>query len=142
MIPRSWIGRALGAVGLLLVAACNGGATAHISGTGAAAVDQPSATATATPGADGVQQVVIDATDGKRFRPDLVEARPGRLRITIRNTSVLPANFAIVALGVHSQTIFSGSSSTVTVDAASPGSYQFVCTFHQHDGMVGQLVIG
>jgi len=118
-----------------------GGSRTHVSGTGAAVAAQPSATATAQPAADGVQQVVIDTTDDNRFTPDVVFAHPGKLRITVTNPSVFPVDLAIPSLDVRSITIFSGNSAVVTVDLPSAGSYPFVCTFHAHDGMTGSLVV-
>ena len=139
---RMRIAVAAAAAGALTLTACSpSGSRAHVSGTGAAVAGEPSVSATAQPAADGVQQVVIDTTDDNHFRPDAVFAHPGRLRITITNPSVVPVDFAIPALGVSSTTIFSGNSTTVTVDVAAAGSYSFVCTFHAHEGMTGSLVV-
>jgi plastocyanin len=113
----------------------------HVSGTGPPRAPSPSATATAEPAADGVQQVVVTATDDNHFSPDVIDVSVGEVRITISNPTVLPQDFAVPALGVHSPTIFSGNSVTVTVDATTAGSFPFVCTFEEHNGMVGTLVV-
>ena len=89
----------------------------------------------------GVQQIVIDAVDGEHFTPDTVYAHTGKLRVTITNQSVLPHNFTVPSLGVQSQTIFAGRSMSVSVDLKASGVYPFLCTFHQHDGMTGQLIV-
>ena len=131
------------AVGItLLVCGCaNIGARAHVSGTGAPQAGEPSATATAEPAADGVQQVVVKATDDNHFLPDVIYAHLGKIRITIENPTVLPQDFAVPSLGIHSPTIFAGNSATVVVDATTTGSFPFVCSFEEHNGMVGSLVI-
>jgi plastocyanin len=117
------------------------GSHVHVSGTGVALAAAPTATATARAAADGVQQVVIDTTDDFRFKPDVVLAHPGKLRITVTNPSVFPVDLAIPALGVHSTTIFAGDSAVVAVDLPASGDFPFVCTFHEHDGMTGSLVV-
>jgi plastocyanin len=127
--------------GVLLTGGCTRTGSQHVPGSGAVVAGQATATATARPAADGVQQVVVDATDDNRFKPDVVLAHPGKLRITVTNPSAVPVDFAVPALGVHSATIFSGQTATVNVDVTAVGSYQFVCTFHEHDGMVGDLVV-
>jgi plastocyanin len=127
---------------LLFVSGCGvGGARVHVSGTGAPRPAQPSATATAEPAADGVQQVVVTATDDNHFSPDVIDAHIGEIRITVSNPTVLPQDFAVPSLGVHSPTIFAGNTATVLVDAKTAGSYPFVCTFEEHNGMDGRLVV-
>lgn len=128
------------AVLIVSLAGCTN-ARQHASGTAGAQAGVPSASATAQPAADGVQQVVIDTTNDDRFKPDVVYAHPGKVRITITNTSVLPHDFAIPTLGVSSSTVFAGDSATVTVDVTQAGVYPFVCTFHQHQGMDGELIV-
>jgi plastocyanin len=129
------------AVILTFGSGCANGPKLHVSGTGAPKAGQGSASASAQPAADGVQQIVIDTLDGEHFKPDVVFAHPGKLRITITNLSVLPHNFEVPTLGVRSETIFAGHSTTVTFDVATAGSYSFDCGFHQHDGMTGQLIV-
>jgi len=127
--------------GSLLAGCSRTGSHVHVSGTGPAVSGAPSATATARPAADGVQQVVVDATDDNHFKPDVVLARVGKLRITVTNPSVFPVDLSFPTLGVNSTTIFTGKSTVVTVDVPAAGSYPFVCTFHEHEGMTGSLVV-
>ena len=136
---------ALGAVGVLimsgLLTACSASSgTLHVSGTGAPRADQASASATAQPAADGVQQIVIDTLDDGHFKPDVVFAKPGKLRVTITNPSVLPQDFEVPSLDVHSETIFAGKSTTVTFDVTT-GVFTFDCHFQEHEGMTGQLIV-
>jgi plastocyanin len=126
---------------VLAISGCANGAKLHVSGTGAPKAGGVSASATAQPAADGVQQIVIETVDGEHFRPDVVFARPGKLRITITNPSVLPHTFEVPTLGVRSETIFAGKTTIVTLDIPATGAYPFDCGFHQHDGMTGQLIV-
>ncbi len=129
-------------VAAVVVAGCGTpGAQLHVSGTGSARPGAATDSATAQPAADGVQQIVIDAVDGERFKPDAIYAHTGKLRVTVTNVSVLPQNFTVPSLGVQSQTIFASRSVTVSLDLKSSGVYPFLCTFHQHDGMTGQLIV-
>lgn len=129
------------AAGLVLAGCTQSGSRAHVSGTGAAVAGAPSATATAQPAADGVQQVVIDATDENHFKPDTVLAHTGKLRITLTNPSAFPVDLAIPTLGVHSTTVFAGNTSVIEVSIPKTGAYSFVCTFHEHEGMTGTLIV-
>jgi plastocyanin len=134
-------GLLLAAALLLLIAGCGVGGRPHVSGTGPPRVATPSATATAEPAADGVQQVVVRATDDNHFSPDVIYAHVGKIRVTIQNPTVLPQDFEVPSLGVHSPTIFAGNSATVIIDATTAGSYPFDCTFEEHNGMDGTLIV-
>ena len=126
--------------GLLMAGCSANNTTRHVSGTGAPKPDQASASATAQAAADGVQQIVIDTLDDNHFKPDVVYAKPGQLRVTITNPSVVPQDFEVPSLGVHSETIFAGHSTTVTFNVPA-GVYSFDCHFQEHEGMTGQLIV-
>lgn len=128
--------------GSLAVAGCSANnTTLHVSGTGAPKADQATAPATAQPAADGVQQIVIDTLDDGHFKPDVIYAKPGQLRVTITNPSVVPQDFEVPSLNVHSETIFAGKSTTVTFTVPAAGLYSFDCHFQEHEGMTGQLIV-
>ena len=128
--------------GSSFVAGCSANGTKlHVSGTGAPKPAQASASATAQPAADGVQQIVIDTLDDGHFKPDVIYAKPGQLRVTITNPSVLPQDFEVPSLNVHSETIFAGRSTTVTFNVPAAGVYSFDCHFQEHEGMTGQLIV-
>ena len=141
-MQRSGMKRLVLVIALLVaVGGCTPGNKVHVSGTGAPKAGEPSASATAQPAADGVQQIVLDAVDGEHFKPDVVFAHPGELRVTITNQSVIPHDFEVPSLNVKSETIFAGKSTTVTLNLSATGVYDFVCGFHEHDGMTGQLIV-
>jgi plastocyanin len=140
-VSKRWGRVGAGVFALALLTGCEPGSKLHVSGTGAPKADQASASATAQPAGDGVQQIVLDTLDGEHFRPDVVFAHVGQLRVTITNPSVLPQDFEVPSLGVHSETIFAGKSTTVMLDLKAAGVYTFDCHFHAHDGMTGQLIV-
>jgi plastocyanin len=107
----------------------------------------------ATPGAEGATSetsaapmanadVTIDLVD-IAFQPNAITI-PANQDVTIGLTDdgISPHNFNIDALNVHSTTLASGGTETVTISAA-PGTYQFYCNIpgHKEAGMVGTLTV-
>lgn len=102
------------------------------------------ASAAATPGAGGTQQVTISATNDFRFSPATISAHPGALQVTLDDTGSYPHNLAVAALHFTSKTVTGSTgqqSTTFTLHFDKPGTYKFVCTFHSSAGMVGEFVI-
>jgi uncharacterized cupredoxin-like copper-binding protein/glucose/arabinose dehydrogenase len=64
------------------------------------------------------------------------------VEVALTNSGAAPHNFNIDALSVHSQTLSSGQSETVTINAA-PGTYEYYCNIpgHKQAGMVGTLTV-
>lgn len=62
--------------------------------------------------------------------------------ITITNTGALQHDFVVDALGIKSELLNSGESTTVTINAA-PGAYEYYCSVpgHREAGMVGTLTV-
>jgi nitrite reductase (NO-forming) len=60
--------------------------------------------------------------------------------ITLVNNGALEHNFVIDALGVQSDTVSAGGTTTVTINAEA-GDYEFYCGVpgHKEAGMVGTL---
>lgn len=78
------------------------------------------------------------------FRPNLIEARPGRTTIVLQNSGALAHNFTIERWGrrlAKTRTALAGTKS-VTVDL-TPGVYSFRCTVPHHDdlGETGKIVV-
>ncbi len=128
---------ALAAV-LLLAAAtgCSNGESprAHPDGaSGAPVVDST--------GPDGVQTVTIETDDGLRFRPSVVQARPGKVAIRLHDGGDTPHNLQFGDRpGIAN--VAGGQTREATFTLTSPGTYRFVCTYHERLGMTGALVIG
>lgn len=125
------IAASLAAVGL--ITGCSGGAS------------QPGAHTTSTAASTGgVQRVTLHSTDELRFTPDVISVHPGRVRLTLVDDGSYPHNFSIPSLHVTSATVSGNpgeTSTTTTLNLSTPGTYQFVCTFHASAGMRGEIVV-
>ena len=124
----------------LAAATACGGASGH----SAKSAPSAGATATATKGPDGVQQVTIDATDNFRFAPATIQAHVGKLRIVLIDAGSYPHNISFPTLHETSATV-SGNpgqqKATLTVTLNHQGSYEFLCTFHSSAGMKGSVTV-
>lgn len=122
------------------------GTAAIVTGAALAGCGISSPAAARHPGsvAAAGQRVMITGTDMLRFRPMVVRARVGALRITLRDMGAYPHDIVIPALGVTSSTVTGdpGSGSvSFTVRFRRPGRYRFHCQYHASSGMVGVFVI-
>jgi len=95
----------------------------------------------ASAGADGVQTVTIDTDDGLRFRPSVIQMRPGKLVIRLHDGGSTPHNLLFVADNRGIRNVDGGSTREATFTISSPGTYEFVCTYHERLGMKGSLVV-
>jgi plastocyanin len=101
----------------------------------------PSASPAASPAADGAAPVVhtVDlAFEPKEFT---IKANTD-VEVMIENHGQLQHDFYIDDLGIQSDLIDAGKSTTVTINAA-PGTYEYYCsvTGHKQAGMVGKLTV-
>lgn len=126
---------------LVTLSACGSGGSSGTSGTSGTKGGSGS-TVTATTGADGVQTVTLDGNDELRFVPSTVKARVGKLRLTLKTVGNTPHDFLADNIpGGRIGTVNAGDSQSTTMTLGSPGTYRFVCTFHEQAGMVGKLVV-
>jgi len=93
-------------------------------------------TATASPGGDGVQTVVVTSGVDLRFHPSTIVVHRGTVRIVLDNT-------AKVGQGppVQIGTVQAGARASVTFTAPAPGTYSFVCTIHAAQNQTGKLIV-
>jgi plastocyanin len=100
-------------------------------------------TPSATPSSTS-HQAVVTADDDFRFSPAHIELPRGRNTIVLRNAGAYPHNLSIPDLHVTSTTV-SGSlgkqDTTMRLTVSRPGSYRFLCTYHDQAGMTGTLVV-
>lgn len=91
-------------------------------------------------GADdtGGESVTVEALDNE-FQPSEFEVPAGETEITLDNTGEAEHTFTSEELGVD-QEVAPGEQVTFTVDA-EPGTYQFVCTYHESLGMTGTMTV-
>jgi plastocyanin len=138
----------LGRVGLIALAAgCALLAGCQRSPRAAGPPPAPSVV-TVTPGADGVESVVVaEAGAGTyRFVPDQITLGTGRVRITFRNPDGTPHNLTFTTLReggrrVAVPTLRGGGEDSVDFTVSTPGAYRFVCTLHEKLGQTGTLTV-
>jgi len=141
-------GLLLGFVVLALVgAACGKSATASengggSSGNGSGASTGSSGTSGSGYGGGGgsmVATTVLEGPDnGFTFSPSTVTVHQGQA-ITLTNVSDTAHTFTVTGQGIDIETM-PGKTDKVTIDLP-PGTYPFVCRFHESMGMKGTLVV-
>ena len=141
-------GLLLGFVVLALVgAACGKSATASESGGGSSG--SGSGTSTGSSGTSGsgygggggsmMATTVLEGPDnGFTFSPSTVTVHQGQT-ITLTNVSDAAHTFTVTGQGIDIETM-PGKTDKVTIDLP-PGTYPFVCRFHESMGMKGTLVV-
>lgn len=150
---RTRRGLLLGFVVLALVAAACG-KTATASEGGGSGSGGGSGTSTGSSGASGgsggsgygagggggmMATTVLEGPDnGFTFSPSTVKVTQGQT-ITLVNVSDAAHTFTVTGQGIDIETL-PGKTATVTIDL-SPGTYPFVCRFHESMGMKGTLVV-
>lgn len=107
----------------------------------------PTGTPEASPAAEGASPVAADGisinTVDIAFEPkELTIPANTDVTVTVTNTGALQHDFTIDELGVASDLLDGGMSTTVTINAAA-GSYEFYCSVpgHKEAGMVGTLIV-
>ena len=138
----------LGFVVLALVgAACGKSATA--SESGGSSSGSGSGTSTGSSGTSGsgygggggsmMATTVLEGPDnGFTFSPSTVTVHQGQT-ITLTNVSDAAHTFTVTGQGIDIETM-PGKTDKVTIDLP-PGTYPFVCRFHESMGMKGTLVV-
>ena len=143
-------GLLLGFVVLALVgAACGKSATASESGGSSSGGGSGTSTGSSgTSGGNGyggggggamMATTVLEGPDnGFTFSPSTVTVHKGQT-ITLTNVSDTAHTFTVTGQGIDIETM-PGKTDTVTIDLP-PGTYPFVCRFHESMGMKGTLVV-
>jgi plastocyanin len=129
----------------LATAACSSGSSSSSGSSGGSTTPPPSPTATQGGGSSGggggggVKSATVQAgAGGFVFAPSTVSIAKGGT-ITVQNAGTIPHTFTIQDKGIN-EVLNAGQSAKVKVDLA-PGTYPFVCTFHQSSGMTGTLTV-
>jgi plastocyanin len=130
---------------VLAAASCSSGSTPSADGGAATtppASPSPTATATATQGGGsggGATSASVQAgAGGFVFSPNTVSIAAGG-KLTVKNVGTIPHTFTIQSQNIN-EVMTPGQSPTITINLA-PGTYPFVCTFHQSSGMTGTLTV-
>jgi plastocyanin len=93
----------------------------------------------------GSHPPVVTATDAFRFTPARITAPSGDVTIRLVGTGSYPHNIAVPALHRTSATVGTApgqqASTLLRLTGVRPGTYRFICTFHNKAGMTGELVV-
>ena len=121
----------------LLVAAA---ALVACGGGGGGAPDRAATTTVQAEGPAERQTATVVSNDELRYDPGIVQAQVGTLVLTHRNSGRIPHNlvFTDEALG-RIDTVNAGQDKSITLTFSTPGTYDFVCTFHS--GQRGEVVV-
>jgi plastocyanin len=134
----------------LAVAGCgssdNKSSDSSSAGSGGGSSSAAPAPTTSSSSGGGGQQLSISADPGGslKFDKSSLNAKAGKVTITMDNPSSLPHAVAVEGNGVDEDgdTVMQGGKSTVSVDL-KPGKYEFYCPVdgHKAAGMEGTLTV-
>lgn len=120
------------------------------SGSGTGATAPPATTESAPPpgttetGGGEELQISADPGGALKFDTDTLEAKAGKVTITMDNPSPVPHAVSIEGGGIdeNGETVEQGGKSTVSADLR-PGEYEFYCPVGGHEaaGMKGTLTV-
>jgi plastocyanin len=102
-------------------------------------LDTPAPPIAATVGPGGVQAATIDGTNGLIFSPNVVRARVGTIKVTLRVTGSTPHTLTFAGLHLDTGYVAGGTSATLTIKVTKPGAYPFTCDYHPF--MTGTLQV-
>ena len=114
--------------------------TLLLTGCGGGSDDASGSASVTTAGAADAQTATVDTTDKLVFVPDTVNARVGKVTLTVTNSGRIPHNlhFDEGALG-KTGTVDGKESEPLEITFDKAGTFTFVCTFHP--GMDGKVVV-
>lgn len=107
-------------------------------------INRPAPSGTATASTVGnMQHITLDVGDDFRFHPSTFVVHPGTVEVTLKHTGTgAPHDFRVTRFPTdYVPLVDPGSTASDTFRAPSPGRYQFVCTIHTAQGMVGTMIV-
>jgi plastocyanin len=114
------------------------------SSGGSSSSAAPAPTTSSSGGGGGQLSVSADPGGALKFDKSSLDAKAGKVTITMDNPSSLPHAVAIEGNGVDEEgdTVMQGGKSTVSADL-KPGTYTFYCPVdgHKQAGMEGTLTV-
>jgi len=142
-VPNGKLGLLIGIAALALVAAACGksASAAESGGTTTTPTPTPSPSMTPSPsyGMPPPTKTVMEGPgDSFAFMPSTITVKRGTT-LELDNVSNTAHTFTVTGQNIDVETQ-PGQTSQVTIDLA-PGTYPFICRFHQSLGMTGTLVV-
>lgn len=139
-------GLLIGIIGLgLVAAACGSNASASSNGTTTTPTPTPSPSPSMAPSPSSVppsntatKTVVEGPGNSFAFMPSTITVKQGAT-LKLDNVSDTAHTFTVTGQSIDVETQ-PGQTSQVTIDLP-PGSYPFICRFHQSLGMTGTLMV-
>jgi plastocyanin len=122
----------------VVASACSSSSSPSSSGTTQPPSPSPSAAQSSDSGGGATSATIQAGAGGFIFSPNIVTIAQGGV-ITVKDVGTVHHTFTIQDKGIN-QVLNPGDSAKVTIDLA-PGTYTFVCTFHQSQGMTGTLTV-
>lgn len=95
--------------------------------------------ATTPPAGGGDGEIKLEAKDNE-FVPKDITAKAGTINILMDNTGVAPHTFTNKDLGVDVNAN-GGEQAKIKIENAKPGTYTFICIYHEALKMVGELTV-
>lgn len=95
----------------------------------------PRTTGAAAPGGT----IELEAKDNE-FVPKTIEAKAGAITIEMKNTGALPHTFTNAALKADVNAD-GGKTASINLTDVAPGTYKFICKYHEALNMVGELKV-
>jgi plastocyanin len=130
-----------------VLAGCGHGSASRAASTAPSSAD--SSLGKVTTSADGTQLVTLQTQDDYAFTPHAFAVRPGKVRLTVRNSGrELTHNFRFTAtgapavIGAEIPLLAPGQKQTIDFTVTTPGAYRFECSFHTQLGQVGTMTVG
>jgi plastocyanin len=113
------------------------------AGTAGCSSDDDTASPTPTPatttaGSGGTRAAEIHALTGNEFSPTSLTIKAGTAVKVIDDDGNAPHNFVVDGVG-RSETMNQGDQFSLTFPTA--GTFEFVCTFHEAQGMKGTITV-
>jgi len=131
---------------MLVVAGCGGSDEKPASSSKSDSTPTPTATATEAASSGGGGENITIAADKSalKFDKSTLDAKAGKVTITMDNPSDIPHAVAIEGKGVDvdGKTVGKGEKSVASADL-KPGTYEFYCPVpgHKEAGMKGTLTV-
>jgi len=83
--------------------------------------------------------IALEAKDNE-FAPKTIEVKAGPATIDMKNTGAAPHTFTNADLKVDVNAD-AGKTATISLTDLKPGTYKFICKYHEALGMVGELKV-